>query len=466
MSDANLMSTVRPAGDVAVVLRAAVGAPFTRRALRELLFCLIGVGFGVGVLVVPYVFFGLGALIGWATVGRDQPAGPVGPGFLVGFTTAPVLLVILATPVGRGLGAVHRRIAAALLGETVPPPAPLRLRGGPLARIRAVLGDGAGWRAVAYSLLKLPMAVPAGYGVFCWLAGLVNLTYPFWWPLFRNHPPQVRLDPVAVVTPFGAFPVATFAGTFAAFAAGAGMVVAAPWIARGASILDRALMRGLLGPGRLAQRVHDLEQTRAQAVDDSAALLRRLERDLHDGAQMRLAALAMNLGRVKEQLGADGDPADLAKARELVDAAHRNAKDALAELRDLARGIHPPVLDAGLGTALATLVTTSAIPVGMAVNVPDRPSPSIETMAYFCVAELLANVAKHSGARRASVQVTMGHGRLLVTVTDDGNGGARVGAGGGLAGLAERVGTVDGEVHVDSPAGGPTVVSIELPGHS
>ncbi len=456
----NLMSTVR----LAVVLRAAVGAPFTRTALRELLFCLIGVGFGVGVLAVPFVFFGLVGAVGWAAAaGRDGPAGPVGRGFLVGLTTVPVLFLILATPIGRGLGAVHRRIAAALLGETIPPPASLRLRGGPFARIRAVLGDGPGWRAVAYSLLKLPLAVLEGYGVFCWLAGLVNLTYPFWWRLFRNHPPQVHLDPVAVATPFGTFPVATFAGTFAAFAAGAGMVLAAPWIARGASILDRALMRGLLGPGRLAQRVRDLEQTRAQAVDDSAALMRRLERDLHDGAQMRLAALAMNLGRAKEQLGADGDPADLAKARELVDAAHRSAKDALAELRDLARGIHPPVLDNGLADALATLAAGSAIPVRLTTDITVRPSPAIETIAYFSAAELLTNAAKHSHATTVTVHATQHHSVLRLCVTDDGAGGAVPGRGSGLAGLATRVRTVDGHLYVDSPPGGPTRITVELP---
>src|SRR6266511_1645141 len=212
-------------------LGAAVRAPFTPRALRELLFCLIGVGFGLGVLVAPC---GLGAL---------TAAG----------------LGAAAVPDGRALGALHRTLAARLLGEAIPPPTPVRSRGGPLGRIGAVLRDGAGWRAVAYSLVKLPLAVPQGYAVFCWVAGLVNVSYPFWWRLFRNHAPDVRLDPVPVLTPFGPFRVATFAGTFAAFAAGIAMVLAAPWIARGATTLDRALMRGLLGPGRLAQRVRDLE---------------------------------------------------------------------------------------------------------------------------------------------------------------------------------------------------------------
>ncbi len=131
-------------------------------------------------------------------------------------------------------------------------------------------------------------------------------------------------------------------------------------------------------------------------MDDSAALLRQVERDLHDGAQIRLATLAMHLGMAREKLGDDGDPLDVAGARELVDAAHRGAKDALAELRDLARGIHPPVLDNGLADALATLAAGSAIPVELATDIPVRPTPAIETIAYFCAAELLANAAKHS----------------------------------------------------------------------
>jgi signal transduction histidine kinase len=291
----------------------------------------------------------------------------------------------------------------------------------------------------------------------------VNVSYPFWWRLFRNHPPQVHLDPVPVATPFGAFRVASFPGTFAAFAAGVGMVLVAPWIARGATALDRALARSLLGPGRLTQRVRDLERTRAQAVDDSAALLRRLERNLHDGAQVRLAALAMNLGRAKEQLGDRGEPADLAKARALVDAAHRGAKDALAELRDLARGIHPPVLDNGLPDALATLAAGSAVPVRLATDIPVRPSPAIETIAYFSAAELLANVAKHSQASAVTIHAGQQDGVLRLCVTDDGIGGADPGRGSGLAGLVARARTVDGGMQIESPRGGPTRITVDLP---
>ncbi len=440
-------------------LREAVTAPFTARALREVLFCLAGVALGLGIPVLVCGSGGLGAAGAGAAAGRDGPHPPATLGFLIGTPIVLVALVVAAPLVGRGLGTVHRTLAARLLGETIPAPAPVRSGGGPLARI----ADATGWRAVLYSVLKLPLSVPEGYAVFCWVAGPVDLTYPFWWRLFRNHPAGVRLDPVPVVTPFGAFHVATFAGTFAAFAAGAAMVLAAPWLARGASWLDLALMRALLGPGRLAQRVRDLEETRARAVDDSAALLRRLERDLHDGAQVRLAALAMNLGRVKEQLGAGGDPADLARARELLDAAHRSAKDALVELRGLARGIHPPVLDNGLADALATLAAGSAIPVRLTADIPVRPSPAIETIAYFCAAELLANAAKHSYANGVTVDARQQDGVLRVCVADDGVGGADPDGGSGLSGLAGRVRTVDGRLDIASPPGGPTRITVELP---
>jgi signal transduction histidine kinase len=211
-----------------------------------------------------------------------------------------------------------------------------------------------------------------------------------------------------------------------------------------------------------AERARELEERRARAVDASAARLRGIERDLHDGAQVRLAALAMTLGEIKESLEQSGDDRTLA----LAAAAHQNAKDTLAELRDLARGIHPPVLDRGLGPALGVLAGTSAIPAALTVDVTMRPSPAIEAMAYFCAAELLANAAKHSGAGRVSIAVREQDAGLLMTVTDDGAGGARLVPGGGLAGLRERVQTVDGRLGVDSPPGGPTIVTIDLPRHA
>jgi signal transduction histidine kinase len=168
----------------------------------------------------------------------------------------------------------------------------------------------------------------------------------------------------------------------------------------------------------------------------------------------------------REKLGDDGSAQDAASARELLDAAHASAKQAIAEVRDLARGIHPPVLDNGLPDALATLAAQSSVPATLVAEIGSRPTPAIETIAYFCAAELIANVAKHSGASTASIEAAGQDGTLRLRVWDNGHGGARAEPGGGLAGLAERVRTVDGTMQVDSPEGGPTAVVVELPLHA
>ena len=273
---------------------------------------------------------------------------------------------------------------------------------------------------------------------------------------------------VAIVPlPFGGrFQIHSWPGTYVAALAGAVSVVCAAWLSRGINAADHALIGSLLGPSSMAERVSELERTRTLAVEDSAAALRRVERDLHDGAQMRLAALAMNLGMAREKLDLDDD----ATVRELIDAAHRNAVDALADLRDLARGIHPPVLDSGLASALATLASSSAIPATVTADIGQRPAPAIETIAYFCAAELIANATKHSYANQITIKIyTERSGVLRLEVGDDGIGGAdaalgsRQARGSGLAGLAQRVSTVDGRIDVASPAGGPTTVTVELP---
>lgn len=217
------------------------------------------------------------------------------------------------------------------------------------------------------------------------------------------------------------------------------------------------------------QRVRELERSRAHAVDDAAARLRRIEQDLHDGAQAQMVAVVMKLGLARDHLGRaieSSGQRDLDRALQLVDAAHRGAMEAITELRDLARGIHPPVLDEGLGAALAALGALSDIPVELVVDLPDRPSASIETIAYFCAAELLTNVAKHGVARHVTLEALHQPDLLTIRVSDDGVGGARIEAGGGLAGLVERMKTVDGRLQVDSPTGGPTVVTVELPSHA
>jgi signal transduction histidine kinase len=380
------------------------------------------------------------------------------------------LLLVTDIRLARALGAVHRRLAEWLLGERVAVPPVFPPGRGALGRLDARLRDGTGWRAVAYVLAKLPVAFLGLYAVGWWLNGLVNLTAPLWWVLFDQRPASSDATGVEIVTPlpFGGSPhIHTFAGTLLAVAIGAVTLVVAPWFTRLVVTVDRRLIRGLLGPGALAERVRDLEETRALAVDDSAALLRRLERDLHDGAQVRLVALAMSLDMAKEKLGGEGQPVtDAARVRQLVDNAHRSATDAIAELRDLARGIHPPVLDDGLPGALATLAARSTVPVELSVDVPVRPTAAIETIAYYCASELLTNVIKHSGAHHAVLVVTGEDGVLRLRVTDDGHGGAAADMEGGLAGLLQRVRTVDGNLHISSPKGGPTAITVELPLHA
>ncbi|GAA2650119.1 sensor histidine kinase [Streptomyces lunalinharesii] len=250
---------------------------------------------------------------------------------------------------------------------------------------------------------------------------------------------------------------------------GAGLL----WLAwRGNPALLRAHFRlaaAFLAPPQavLADRVARLTETRADAVDASAAELRRIERDLHDGAQARLVAMGMELGVVAALI--EKDPA---RAKELVGRARESSAEALAELRDLVRGIHPPVLaERGLGDAVRALALRTAVPVEVTVQLPRRLPASVESAAYFAVSELLTNAAKHSGADRIAVDVRHVEGRLLVTVCDDGRGGAAVrpaGAGGGaegsgLRGVARRLGTFDGVLAVDSPVGGPTTVTMEIP---
>jgi signal transduction histidine kinase len=214
----------------------------------------------------------------------------------------------------------------------------------------------------------------------------------------------------------------------------------------------------VLRRGRLEHRIEVLETSRAGAVDVQESELRRIERDLHDGAQARLVALGMNLGLAEQKLA--GDPE---AARDLVAEARAGVEQALRELRDLARGVHPPVLtDRGLGAAVSSLAHASAIPVVVEEDVPDRPPAVVETAAYFVVAEAMANAAKHADATRITVRIMRDPARLVVEVRDDGRGGADV-AGAGLTGLRRRVEALDGTLAVTSPSGGGTVLRAELP---
>jgi hypothetical protein len=445
-----------PGADAPVTLAERVLlAPFTPRARREGLYCLVSVPLGIaGCWAVAWVL-GPSLLVSASVLG----------------TVVGLLGVVVALRLARRLGALYRWVAARMLGEQITAPPPFRRAAGSIiVRLDARLRDGAGWRAIGYTLLKLPLAVGQYLALAFWACGLADMSYPVWWPLFRSPSPGATLSAVSAATPppFGSFVHATsWAGSLLVAIFGAALLLIAPWLTRGVVTADRWLARSLLSAGTLTQRVRDLEQARARVVDDSVALLRQVERDLHDGAQVRLAAMAMNLGMAKEKLGADGQPPDVRRARELVDAAHLGAKEALVELRELVRGIHPPVLEVGLAEALATLAAGSAIPVQVRAELPVRPTPAIETIAYFCAAELLANATKHSGANKVDISAEIIDSErtslLRLLVCDDGTGGADPAGGSGLAGLERRVGTVDGRLSVSSPAGGPTQITIELP---
>ncbi|MFE0422735.1 sensor histidine kinase [Streptomyces sp. NPDC058953] len=378
-------------------------------------------------------------------------------GLLITFVGVPILAASLAAC--RGFGALERTRARLLLRHHVDAPAPLRPRAnGVMPWIGAVLKNGASWRHLLYTLLHFPWAVSAFTATLTmWTLGWSLMAYPLWmWTLteFGDEPglriytdgdTQIFLD-----TPFEI--AATSAG-------GLALVLVTGWMIRGFAYVDRVMVSGLLGPSRLAERVVELESDRGVVVDTAAADLRRIERDLHDGAQARLVALAMDLGLAKEKLLEDPEAAAM-----MVGEAHGEVKLALQELRDLARGIHPAVLtDRGLDAALSSVASRCTVPVSVDVDLESRPAPAIEGIAYFTVSELLQNVSKHSGARKAGVEVWRSETRLMIQITDDGRGGADVTAGSGLAGLAERLDAVDGILAVDSPVGGPTTVTAELP---
>ncbi|MBV9794742.1 MAG: sensor domain-containing protein [Actinobacteria bacterium] len=436
-------------------LQAAFQAPLTTQARRNVLYCLISMPLGLATFMIVVVLLPAGLLISGSVLG----------------TVVGLMMLVLNQRLARRFGGWHRRLADRFLNARVMPPTPFRRPAGSvIVRLDARLRDGTGWRATGYLLLKLPVLTLQYFALGFWACGLYDLGFPLWWLLFRNHPAATTLRPLPTATPppfNSVLHISTWAATLWAALFGVALLLAAPWLTRGAVAVDRWLIRSLLGPGTLAQRVRDLELARSRAVDDSAALLRQVERDLHDGAQVRLAAMAMNLGMAKEKLGHQGVPDDIGRIRELVDAAHLNAKEALVELRELVRGIHPPVLDTGLGEALATLAAGSAIPVTVSAEVTERPSPAIETIAYFCAAELLTNAIKYSQANKIDIAAALADGdrgqTLRLQVSDDGIGGADPEGGSGLAGLRRRVGTVDGDLRVDSPPGGPTEIVVELP---
>ncbi|MEU0990529.1 sensor domain-containing protein [Streptomyces sp. NPDC005953] len=425
------------------IVPSALRAPFERRTWREYGYHLLSLPISALLFVFAITTLSLGA------------------GLLVTFIGIPVLAAALAGC--RGFGALERSRARALLHHDVAAPEPLRPRSnGMLAWVGAVLKSGTSWRNLLYAVLHFPWALISFIVLTTfWITGWTLLLYPLWqWtlPTFGDQPGiQLYGDgsgseerSLFLDTPLE---IAMASGT------GLAVVLVSAWMIRGFSYVDRVMVSGLLGPSSLATRVVELESDRGVVVDTAAADLRRIERDLHDGAQARLVALAMDLGLAKEKLLEDPDA-----AAAMVDEAHGEVKIALQELRDLARGIHPAVLtDRGLDAALSSVASRCTVPVAVDVDLAERPAAAIEGIAYFTVSELLQNISKHAQASRASVDVWQSQGRLMLQVSDDGRGGANASTGSGLAGLAERLDAVDGILAVDSPVGGPTRVTAELP---
>jgi signal transduction histidine kinase len=354
-----------------------------------------------------------------------------------------------------GLAVIERSRFAGMAGAIVPAwPADSRRRYRWLVipGLAAFTGR-ATWGKICYPLPRLLASVLLFPIVVCfWAVGLATLplTLPFYLWLRPSRP--------------GSADGAVRRGwpTRAAWACARVLLLAsAPRVSRRLATVDVGLARWLLSPpADLAARVTELEISRERVVDAAEGERRRIERDLHDGAQQRLVALAMELGRARAKFGDDPEG-----ARILLDQAHLEAKAALTELRNLVRGVHPPILtERGLDPALSGLAALCPVPVDVHVEVPVRPKPAVEAVAYFMVAEALTNVAKHARASHVNV-VVEGHGfpgTLTVLVSDDGIGGADP-HGAGLSGLADRVSGVDGELSVESPSGGPTMISAVLP---
>ncbi|MFF4034835.1 sensor histidine kinase [Streptomyces sviceus] len=421
---------------------AGLRAPFEGRTWREFGYVLLSLPISIVMFTYAITMISLGA------------------GLLVTFLGIPVFAAGLAGC--RGLGALERARARGLLGLEVGDPEPLGMRKpGFMAWIGAVLKSGTSWRTLLYSVVHLPWAMFSFVvAVNFWVYGWALLTYPLWFWVFPAYVGQDGLqlygDQTHHIYLDNPFEIGVTALVGLLF------TLATPWIVRALTTVDRVMVHGLLGPTRLSARVVELESDRGVVVDTAAADLRRIERDLHDGAQARLVALAMDLGLAKEKL--TEDPAAAAR---MVDEAHGEVKTALQELRDLARGIHPAVLtDRGLDAALSAVASRCTVPVQVEVDLPARPAPAIEGIAYFTVSELLQNISKHSRATFAAVDVWRVENRLMLQVVDNGVGGADVSSGSGLTGLAERLDAVDGILVVDSPLGGPTRVTAELPWRS
>ncbi|MGB6058105.1 MAG: sensor histidine kinase [Microthrixaceae bacterium] len=407
-------------------------------------------GLFIGYLVTVFVFVGLVLSVSTLIV-------------------LPVAIILswLGFMIIHGMARVERSRYRALLGVDLADPMALQFASEPSqeslrkarrlatiwSRYKARLSSGGRWRELLYLLLRLPVsAIEAGLLVVLWPGSLVLATLPFW----AGRLPNRSAD-------FGLFAIGSGPGVWLGALIGVAVLLyLAPWGTVVLAQVDVTFGRSLLAYGsrsEMEQTVDRLETSRAAAIEGAEAERRRIERDLHDGAQQRLIAAAMDLGVAKERLVLD-PPA----GRELVDRAHVEVKAAMRELRDLVRGIHPVILeDRGLDAALSAVIARVNVPVELNVVVDVRPGPAVESAAYFIVCEALTNITRHSRATRAAVDIERRRDDLFLTIRDDGVGGADPTRGTGLHGLEERVASLGGTFKIESPRHGPTTIEVEIP---
>lgn len=395
-----------------------------------------------------HVLDGAVAWIGVALVGVGLTAA-VGmiPFALVGLGVLAVLL-----RVARWVGKLERRRARALLGLEVAEPAPLDHRDLTFVdRVRATLRDAVAWRAIAYLIVRFPLGLAASTAMLtAWSVVVYLLSVPLEAVVDGHIDVLEGTDTTAKL----------LAGGTLFFLAGLAALAVLPFVVRVIAAVSRWLVRALLGPDPDV-RIRQLEGQRSSAVRSADVDRRRIEQDLHDGAQVRLTALAMQLGLAREAIG---EGADRTRIAELVGDAHDQAKLALREIRDLARGIHPAILtDRGLDAALASMVGRLPTPVDLEVDVTPRPDPAVESVAYFVAAEAVTNAVRHADSPEVGLRVVREGDELVVEVRDRGCGGADPSRGTGLDNLRERVEATGGELTVMSPEGVGTLVRAVMP---
>ena len=414
-------------------------APVLARTARRFGYQLTGLILAVLAFVVAVAGFsaGVGTFVVWVGI-------PILAGTFV---------------LSRWFADLERRSTERALGRALPPHHYREPTGGVFRRMVGRISDPQSWRDLLHGIVGFPVRIVTFVLAFSWVvAGLGGLLAFTWmWSLPYGDGDGGGLFWLLTGTS------SLFFEEIVSTAIGAVMLLTAPLVLLGLTNLRAGLATALLTneSAALRARAAQLESSRRSAVQAEAQTLRRLERDIHDGPQQRLVRLNMDLEAVVRRLDDDPD-----KARVLVGEALDQSREALTELRALSRGIAPPILsDRGLAAALAAAAARSPVEVALEIDLPERIrlAEAVETTAYFVVTEALTNVAKHAHATLVTVAVSADSDRLLVQVRDDGRGGAHLGKGHGLAGLADRLTTVEGVLDVHSPDGGPTVLTAEIP---